>query len=248
MSYSIQFSGVTHTGLHRFQNQDNMVCNSSVIAKDTTSSKIICGQMNVKHDIVFGVFDGMGGAQCGEKASMLAAKNAEEIDVTHGAVEGFLDYCIKANNAICSYGIANKLASVGTTAAVLVFGPHNISLCNLGDTKIFRISKNRIEQISTDHIMQFPGGKRYLTQNLGASSDPIDLRPYIAFGEYKRGDQYLICSDGLTDVVGENEIIRIIKENCFEDAVPMLLNTALMQGGKDNITIILCKVLHHFFR
>lgn len=246
MSYCIQYSSITHVGLRRNQNQDNMVCNGNLIAKDTTSSEIVCGKINVKHDIIFGVFDGMGGAQCGEKASMLAAKTAEGIDVTQGKVEGFLDYCMKANAAICSYRMANKLASVGTTAAVLVFSPHNISLCNLGDTKIFRISKNRIEQISADHIMQFPGGKRYLTQNLG-SSDSLDLRPYIAFGEYKRGDQYLICSDGLTDMVRENEIMQIIKENRFGDAVPMLLNAALTQGGKDNITIILCKVLHRLF-
>lgn len=248
MSYSIQFSGITHVGLRRRQNQDNMVCNSTIIAKDATSSKIVCGKKSVKHDMVFGVFDGMGGVQCGEIASMLAAKNAEAIDITHGAVEGLLDYCIKANNAIYSYGTANKLESIGTTAAVLVFGPHNISLCNLGDTKIFLISKNRIEQISTDHIVQFPGGKHYLTQNLGASSDPVDLNPYIAFGQYRRDDQYLICSDGLTDMVGENEIMRIIKENRFEDTVPMLLNAALARGGKDNITIILCKVLHRLFR
>ena len=248
MSYSIQFSGITPAGLHRSQNQDNMVCNGNIIAKDTTSSKMVYGKLNVKHDIVFGVFDGMGGVLWGEKASMLAAKNAEEIDVTHGAVEGLLDYCIKANNAIYSYGKDNNLESIGTTAAILVFSSHNISLCNLGDTKIFRISKNRMEQISTDHIMQIPGGKRYLTQNLGASNNPADLKPYIAFGEYRRGDQYLICSDGLTDMIGENEIMRIINENCFEEAVPMLLNAALTHGGKDNITIILCKVLHNLFR
>jgi protein phosphatase len=86
-----------------------------------------------------------------------------------------------------------------------------------------------------------------LTQNLGLSDNSANLKPYIARGRYKKGDQYLICSDGLTDMVSQKEIQRIIKNNAFEDKVPLLLNAALKHGGKDNITIIMCKVLHNLF-
>ena len=247
MGYYVEFSGVTHIGLCRFENQDNMVCNSSLAKKDGVTSKKIYGKTNAKSTAVFGVFDGMGGAQAGEMASMLAAKNAEKIDVRYGAVEALCDYCVKANNDICSYGTAKKLVSIGTTAAVLVFDSQEIVLCNLGDTKIFRISKNTMEQISTDHIKQFPDGKRYLTQNLGFDDNPMNLKPYIARGQYKKGDQYLICSDGLTDMIDQKEILQIIKENSFEEIVPRLLKAALSNGGKDNITIILCKVLRNLF-
>lgn len=247
MGYCVQYSAITHIGLRRKENQDNMVCNSFIAQEDCIASKIIYGKTDVKPKAVFGVFDGMGGEQCGGVASMLAAQNVEKIDIKHDVAEELFNYCIKANNDIYSYGVTNTLRDIGTTVAVLVFEPSVITLCNLGDTKIFRISQNRMEQISTDHAKQMPDGKRYLTQNLGAYKNPMTLEPYIAQGQYKNRDQYLICSDGLTDMVSQKEILQIMKANPFEDIVPLLLEMALVRGGKDNITIILCKVLYHLF-
>ena len=248
MAYHIRFSGVSHVGLHRQENQDNFVCNGIVVDKGIISSPIVCGETKVHRGAVFGVFDGMGGAQCGEEASKIAAQNATGICVKNGVIKGLQSYCAKTEKDICTYSAEKRLSHTGTTAAALVFTPGKIGLCNIGDSKIYRISRNKIEQISADHSVLVPSGKRYLTQNFGMSSSSVQLAPYFAQGNYQKDDQYLICSDGLTDMLSAGDMLKILRKKQLDDAVSDLLDAALDRGGKDNITIILCKVLHQLFR
>lgn len=73
--------------------------------------------------------------------------------------------------------------------------------------------------------------------------EEITLEPYIGKCKIKRGDQYLICSDGLTDMVSKTDICAILKSCAStKKAVETLLKTALENGGKDNVTVILCRV------
>ena len=248
MAYHICFSGVSHIGLHRQVNQDNFVCNGFVVDKGIISSSIVCGETKAHRGAVFGVFDGMGGAQCGEDVSKIAAQNASGIYVKNGVINGMQAYCSKTEKDVCAYRAEQGLSNTGTTAAALIFTPKKIGLCNIGDSKIYRISRNRIEQISVDHSVLGPSGKRYLTQNFGMSGCSERLAPYFAQGDYQKDDQYLICSDGLTDMLSTDAILRIIRKKRLNDAVSDLLDAALKQGGKDNVTMILCKVEYHLFR
>ena len=94
-----------------------------------------------------------------------------------------------------------------------------------------------------DHTAPFTfGGKPPLSQNLGIPPDELKIEPYVAKGQYYDGDVYLICSDGLTDMVSEEEIADTLSGRGILEAQKRLLNAALDNGGKDNITIILCKV------
>ena len=248
MAYYISFSGVSHVGLHRKENQDNFVCNGIVVDKGIISSPIICGETKVHRGAVFGVFDGMGGVQCGEETSKIAAQNASGICVKNGVINGMQTYCSKTEKDVCAYRAERGLSNTGTTAAALIFTPEKIGLCNIGDSKIYRISRNKIEQISADHSVFAPSGKRYLTQNFGMSGSSVRLAPYFAQGNYQKNDQYLICSDGLTDMLSAGDILKILRKKQLDDAVSDLLDAALDRGGKDNITIILCKVIYHLFR
>lgn len=247
MPYLIRYSGVSHIGHRRCENQDNFICDEHILKQGTPFSPVVCGNVKPCSNAVFGVFDGMGGLSCGGAAAQIAAREAAILRLSHDPVESLRNYCTTVNKEVCGYGASNHLTGIGTTAALLVFTSKEICLCNMGDTKIFRISKGKIEQISKDHIAQYPGDRHYLTQYLGLT-DKISPSPYLARGRYGWGDQYLICSDGLTDMVPVKDFLQIIRNNNFQYIVPKLLQEALQRGGKDNITIILCKVEYHFFR
>lgn len=86
------------------------------------------------------------------------------------------------------------------------------------------------------------GRKPPLSQNLGIRPSELIIDPYAAGFEYHDGDVFLICSDGLTDMVSQDEIAAILRETDYEESANSLLKKAPENGGKDNITIILCKV------
>ena len=86
------------------------------------------------------------------------------------------------------------------------------------------------------------GRKPPLSQNLGIPEKELLIDPYLAVGSYSGGDIYLLCSDGLTDMVEREEIASTLSDTPFEEAAERLLNRALENGGKDNITILLCRI------
>ena len=186
----------------------------------------------------------MGGEECGEIASYLAAKEASNLSITNDLISALKEFCQSANTEICAYAAENEISAMGTTAAILAFSPSGIALCNIGDSKIFRFSGCILEQISKDHIaVSAFGVKPPLSQNLGIPPTELEIDPYLAQGTYNDGDIYLICSDGLTDMVTTKEVEAIlITSKDINEATKSLLETALIHGGRDNITIILCKI------
>lgn len=245
MRFKILYSCVSHIGNVRDCNQDNFICDGHY--REIDDGNIVTplsGKKLPEECPVFGIFDGMGGEEHGEIASHIAAADALILKPDNkGAADSLLRFCQTANADICEYAKRNGISSMGTTAAMLVFSKNEITLCNIGDSKIFRLSDGKFEQISIDHIAPAPFGmKPPLFQNLGIPPDELTISPYIARGLYNDGDIYVICSDGLTDMVGTDEIAHTLTSAPFETASTSLLEKALEGGGRDNITIILCKI------
>ncbi|MCD8157265.1 MAG: hypothetical protein LUD53_07575, partial [Clostridiales bacterium] len=117
-----------------------------------------------------------------------------------------------------------------------------VAICNIGDSRIFRLSKGQMEQLSMDHVGVAPYGRKPpLSQNLGIPPTEMLIEPYAATAAYREGDIYLICSDGLTDMLSTNQIAQVLGQYPIETAAGCLLEKALERGGRDNITIILCR-------
>ena len=256
MHHSISYCCVSHIGNVRSINQDNFICDGRYMdINDAGISFPLCGT-KLSYDMsIFGVFDGMGGEERGEVASYIAAKNACDIKIGNDATADLAQFCHKANRDICDYATRNEVSAMGTTAAMLIFTDKEIALCNIGDSKIFRLSGGMLEQISKDHVaVSAFGAKPPLSQNLGIPPDELVIDPYLARGTYHDGDVYLICSDGLTDMVTTEEISAVLKEGCIRKGSETLLSKALENGGKDNVTIILLEIqrkknrLLNFFR
>ena len=244
MSYKIIYSCTSHIGNVRNVNQDNFICNGSYMKTDDTEIKFpLSGEIFSNDSKIFGIFDGMGGEECGEVAALIAAETAAKFKIKEEPIKQMRDFCKIANRNICDYAQDNSVSSMGTTAAMLVFGKKEIVLCNIGDSKVFLFSEKKIEQISRDHITPVPYGKKpALLQNLGIPETQMIIEPYISRGEYRDGDRYLICSDGLTDMVPIEQIEEIVEKNTLEEATQRLLNEALENGGRDNITVMVFEI------
>ncbi|MBP3939574.1 MAG: serine/threonine-protein phosphatase [Clostridia bacterium] len=244
MRYKINYACVSNIGKVRSMNQDNLICDGLYMDSETAQKPFFKnGSVSPKDFPLFGIFDGMGGEELGEVASLIAAQESAKIKGECESVTALSEYCERTNAAICTYAEENGVSAMGTTAAMLLFSKDEITLCNIGDSKIFRLASGRIDQISMDHVaIAVYGRKPPLTQHLGVPPEILLIDPYFSRGGYAEGDKYLICSDGLTDMVGNEEINEIVNGKPVEEAVELLVQKALENGGKDNITIILLEI------
>jgi len=248
MRYFIDYIVLCQQGNVRGKNQDNFWCAGEYLKSENdglaTPIKNISDNINKP---IFAVFDGMGGEKYGEIAAYLAAKTFDLFcaDNLKSVMKQFLsEVCEKMNAEICVYVRDNLTGHMGTTTAILAFDNKEIYICNVGDSKIFQHSAGKLSQITHDHVSAVSDEKKpALTQHLGIPTTEFVIEPYIAKGEYADGDRYLICSDGLTDMVTVEEIEKTLSEQkVISDCADALMNSALSNGGIDNITIILCDV------
>lgn len=251
MAYQIEYAYTCHIGKIRNNNEDNFwCCGDSLEAQNQGMSHIRSGYMKQSEYPLLAVFDGMGGESCGEMAAFLAAEACGEHfktakDGIRNDPEEFLnEICESMNQAICDYGRTNKINSMGTTAALLAFAEDAVYSCNLGDSRIYKSDREKFYQISQDHVLGHSlFGKAPLTQYLGMEEENLQLEPSISRQEIKIGDRFLLCSDGITDMLSDGEIADILsREAPVEETAGMLLERALKKGGRDNITLVLCEV------
>ena len=102
----------------------------------------------------------------------------------------------------------------------------------------------KLQQISTDHVFSGTAvGKAPLTQYLGPPEELQRLEPSVAEIEHKEGYRYLLCSDGVTDMLSDREIEAILSQDTeIPEIVNDLLKNALQKGGRDNVAIVFCEV------
>jgi len=248
MAFTIKYAALCHKGNFRAINQDNLWCAGVFLeSKNDGLPEMLTGSLESSTYPAFAVFDGMGGEQLGEMAAHKAASNFNRIyrNGTKSDIESFLRFaCSEMNRKILEYQSDNFVKSMGTTAALLMFGKKEVAICNVGDSRVYRLDGNEITQISIDHIdVGSAGILTTLSQNLGIPETDFVIEPYTARSIYHDNDMFLLCSDGLTNMVTDREILDIISaEKDIESATSELMSKALEQGGTDNITIILCEI------
>ncbi len=250
MNYEIQYVCVSHRGYCRKINQDNMIYNVAYIKEVPAENPVVrSGRQLLKAPVLFGVFDGMGGGECGEIAAMLAAKTAADRYPRYKSVLDLKEVCHQANKVIFEYATAHQAWHMGTTAAMLSFYKNQISICNIGDSKIFRFFRGKLNQLSEDHLMyESYKTKSPLSQNLGLDPEQICIEPYVQSRAFLNEECYLLCTDGLTDMLSQREIAHTLSAcSDVQLVAEQLLDQALKKGGKDNVTLVLCKVVEPLY-
>lgn len=248
---------ISDTGIICEHNEDNFCFHESYMPKEHQSSEkaeIYEGTTD-SHPAV-AVFDGMGGENLGELASYTAAAGFLQYVKER---DGTLDYsqqelCAQLkclNEKVVETGEKNGVRRMGTTVSVLAFDEERFWIANLGDSPVYLVRNNGIRLLSKRHTneemlknMGIKNQKPALTQFLGISKDEFSVEPYV-FGEaLEAEDLFLVCSDGLTDMVSQREIMCMLLQNMpLKNLVYQLKDLAIQHGGRDNITIILCRIL-----
>lgn len=244
-------------GLRRENNEDNFCFQGRFLPADNQGQQeILTWSGTLAGRNLFGVFDGMGGESHGETAAFLAASCAAELlppkiirKILPRArnVPKLLEKQItEMNRRICEETRRTHSRRMGSTAAMLLFEGRRGWLCNLGDSPIFLLREDCLEQLSVNHTNEeslsqnhIIGRKPSLTQHLGIFPEEMILEPYIVPLDFKCGDIFLLCSDGLTDMVSRQEIGDILcRCSKPEEAAKKLIDAAEQNGGKDNITVV----------
>jgi len=255
MAFQIKAACSCHIGRRRTNNEDNFCFDNRLLPKENRGLKAaVMVEQVLERELCYGVFDGMGGESYGEEASFLAAavaKNREKIlaDYIYPPKQYLTDLIKEMNQEVCKKSEQLGSGRMGSTAVMLYLNHDYAYVCNVGDSRAFRLRQDEFMQISEDHtdarFLAEQGIRRKpsLTQHLGIWPDEMELEPYVAKGELEEGDQFLLCSDGLTDMLSNAEICAILKEH--DDVrlcVDALIEAALERGGKDNVTVILVRV------
>ncbi len=241
-----------NTGRVRKNNEDNFIFDGKSLPEENTGlNGYIVKRSYLEKEVLFGIFDGMGGEAYGEKASFAATEaikeKAERCNRFAIGPRALLkQLCDEMNRAVCKQQKALSVSRMGTTAAMLLFVPDEVYACNLGDSRIYRLRDNEFSQISVDDVERLPAGvqrKAGLTQFLGIPEDELSLEPHIVKCEIRRGDTFLICSDGLTDMVSNLDICTILRQHIsVKQCTKHLVVQALQNGGRDNTTVIVVRI------
>lgn len=243
-------------GKKRKNNEDNFCFNGVCMDSDSPEAPrtlVLRPRDSASQDgSFFAVFDGMGGGDYGEVASYTAAKSAcgffveQDRVEPHDVTESLREYCGEANGEVFRAGSSLGTEQMGSTLAALYFLDGQAWVCNLGDSRCFLAREGRLEQLSVDHTdaeemnaHHITGRKPYLTQYLGIDPSELRIEPHVKRVRLSEGDIFLLCSDGLTDMVPLPEIEQILlARSAPREAVEALVGAALEAGGRDNITVM----------
>lgn len=205
----------------------------------------------LKKTFCCGVFDGMGGEAHGEAAAYIAAKTLKRY-VARSWWHPFAleEFCLEANRRVCAQARKLSAGMIGATVAVVRFTEETAQVVNVGDSKVFLLRAGTLTQLSKDHtdkaFLESQGitkRKPRLTQHLGIEPSEMIIEPYRMDIPLQSGDRFLLCSDGLTDMVRYEEVQKALTEtDSAEQAVEKLVKMALEAGGKDNITVLCCVI------
>jgi serine/threonine protein phosphatase PrpC len=244
---TLEFFSATDTGRARSNNEDS-------VAVDETSALVVLA-------------DGMGGYNAGEVASGMATSfiktelgrwlseasdNASDTDVRRA-----MDICVdNANRAIFNAANSNpQYAGMGTTLVVGVFRDGRLLMGHVGDSRGYRLRAGRLQQITHDHSLlqeqidsglitaeqaAFSSNKNLVTRAVGVE-DTVLLETHLH--DVLPGDLYLLCSDGLSDMLDDESIGQLLQaSDALSEVAAALVDAANDAGGKDNISVVLARV------
>ena len=232
---------MTDTGLERGNNEDHLL---------------------VRSDLgIFCVADGMGGGADGEKASQIVCAEIammvrQQPPEFATRMESVCNAVIDANNAIYDYSKLKGLGQMGTTVSILVFDPDNplqAAICHVGDSRIYRFRRGELRQLTRDHSVAAEIGRK-LGSEFGDRSNPLAhvLTRAVGTGDkvnpdWKKisvepGDRYLLCTDGVHDLLDATAIAGFLAIPSAEDVRRAVAAAVVGGGAHDNYSFIIVDV------
>ncbi len=236
----IEVTAFTHRGQLRAENEDAITVAGWV--PDLAMAAPRHSRHELAEPLLVALADGLGGHAAGEVASRYAVTR---LATQAPGDEAGIATALAAINAELYRTMASapELLGMGTTMVGLLLTASRVLWFNLGDSRIYRCRDGCLQQLSIDDV---PPGARtgVITQTLGGSHGLVPVRPHIGGEDLTLPSRFLLCSDGLTDMINVAEMEGAMAAT-DEDAVPALFTQAMQAGGADNISIIAVSVAAH---
>jgi protein phosphatase len=244
---NIDYATLTDVGIRRSHNQDAFAV---LPAGDAEHWR--------ERGYVFLVADGMGAHAVGELASKLAADSIPHIYSKHaheGAAAALRKAFVETNLTIHTRGQQNReFEGMGTTGTALLLRPEGAWVAHVGDSRVYRVRDGKIEQLSFDHSLLWELARRQqvspeelqgvpsnvIVRSLGP--EPLVQVDIEGPHPIEPGDIFVLCSDGLSGQVSDQEIGAIARALAPAEACQLLVDLANLQGGPDNITVLVVHV------
>lgn len=248
MAFETEAACVCDMGRVRKNNEDNFYFHGQYMVQENRG---LPGLLEFRfHDerLIFGVFDGMGGHADGQIASYLAAKSfkadCEKLSPQVPLETEFFSNAIRNMNRAVAEEAERLGNNMGCTAVLLGIDGNKVIVCSVGDSRAYCMYNGRLQQITRDQVEELTEEERKhrkpaLTQCIGIPEDEMTIVPEIAEGTVSAGDAYLLCSDGVTDMVPDGMLSAILSGGKSAGAcVSAIRQAALENGGRDNLTAL----------
>lgn len=259
---TIKWAAASRSGSRKETNDDSWIVFSS--NPDGVERLPETGEGEIsRHDLVFAVSDGMGGGNAGDLASALILERMAAIipETFRAAASGFFpdsisllqDALKEVHEHINEVGAetANR-RGMAATLALVWFTPENLYLANVGDSRIYRCRDGATEQLSKEHTLAWSQWKRGEISEVEYRAHPRraalyeviggghqTIHPHFAAVPYRKGDIFLVCSDGLIDGVWDRQIANALAAaGSAGDCCAALMDRAVGNSGVDDTTLI----------
>src|SRR6266566_3881259 len=238
MSIALRYTVQSDVGLLREGNEDSAYAGPHLLA----------------------IADGMGGHAAGEVASAVAIATLAPLDADTSGIDmlqALADAIADANAELRQITLADPATEgMGTTLTALLWSGDEAALCHIGDSRGYLLRDGVFQQITHDHtLVQSLVDEGKLTPEAAAShpqrslvmralQSSVPAEPDLAMLKAQVGDRFLLCSDGLSDVVSDETVQKTLTQlTDLDEAVSQLINLAIRSGGPDNITCVLADVI-----
>jgi protein phosphatase len=236
-SYTFDAGAVTHPGKVRPRNEDALLARADVG--------------------LWAVADGMGGHDAGDVASQLIVKALDEISKAASAVElleSTESRIFEANRQIIALSRQRGGGVIGSTIAILLISDDHYACLWAGDSRLYLVSHGVVRQVSRDHTeveemiasgAMTPEEARNWPQNVITRAIGVHENPELEIitGAFEESDIFVLCSDGLTKHVSDEEIRQQVSVEDAQSSCEALVELALERGGYDNISVIVVRPL-----
>lgn len=253
MKFGVRSAVYSHKGNLRENNEDNFFLNGIYMQlEEMDKGGIFTGESQAAHQL-YAVCDGMGGEESGELASSAVVAALAKLDAGKPARDEIDRIVQAANEAVCALQRRS-----GSTLALLYLHEGAATVAWLGDSRIYLMRNGKVFRLSEDHtqsqrlinmgVLDEEAAKSHamrhvVTRFLGMDMEDFPLQP--AYGKeltLKRSDRFLLCSDGLTDMLDEGVYAKHLNASP-EQAVNALVDGALAAGGRDNVTAMAVEIV-----
>ena len=245
---TLNISASSHVGRVRTNNED-MVLVGEWFIRNTSMRET--HRITDSDRYIVALADGMGGHQSGEIASSEVLHNLQfffsdiPAKLAPGDInEAFYEWLESINNTIDAEGKNEpKKTGMGTTLVVLLYYAGEFYWLNCGDSRLYRLHDGKLQQLTTDHSLNNLLGEKshsnIITNCIGGGCKTSFIDIVQCSDMVTAGDKFLMCSDGLTDMLSDEDIEKLLSTDCTADD---LCNAAEKAGGFDNVSVAVIKV------